>query len=65
MRDQYDAEMWNAHHDQFSKWLDAAFSGVGKALRRRLGNLPEAAPQLMAATAALSLTLLTFTLSGV
>ena len=64
MHDRYDAELWNEHHDQFSLWVADALGGAGRALAGRIPALPAAAPQLAAVTAALSLTLLTFTASA-
>jgi len=63
MRDQYDAQIWNDHHDQFSEWLDGVFAAAGEAIRRAASATPPVVPQLLAAGVALSLTLLTVTAS--
>ena len=63
MRDQYDAQMWNDHHDQFSRSIDGLFAAAGGAFRRQLAAPSGALPQLLAITGALSLTLLTFAAS--
>ena len=57
MRDQMDAMMWNAHHDQFSEWVD----GGVRRLAARLSHVSSARlpGQLVAAVAALGLTLVT------
>ena len=60
MRDQLDAEIWNANHDQFSKWVDDGVAAAGAALRRS-GTLAGRVPgQLLASLLAVSLTLATF-----
>jgi hypothetical protein len=64
MRDRYDAELWNQHHDQFSKWLDEALGTAGRIIRRTLSAAEPAAGQLLAVGGALSLTLLTFAASA-
>lgn len=64
MRDRYDAEMWVAHHDQFSEWFEGVLIATGRGLRNRLPVLGGKAPQLLAAGVAASLTMLTFTAAG-
>ena len=65
MRDQMDSEIWNAHHDQFSEWLDGALGRARSALRGG-GSLAARVPgQLLAALVAVSLTVVTFGASGV
>jgi hypothetical protein len=54
MRDRMDAESWNAHHDQFSQWLDGGLAGAGAALRRT-GRAAQVPVQFAAAVAAVSL----------
>jgi len=59
MRDQMDAEIWNAHHDQFSEYVDGLVRRAGAALRggaSLAGNVPV---QLVAGLLAVSLTLVT------
>ena len=63
MRDRYDAELWNQHHDQFSEWLHGAIAGTVTALRRRSSHISAPVPQLLAATVAVSLAVLTFAAS--
>ena len=64
MRDEMDARMWNAHHDQFSEWVDSGVAAAAARLRK-LGTLAFRVPgQLLAAVAAVGLTLLTFGASG-
>lgn len=59
MRDQIDSHIWNDHHSHFSDSLDRAIAALGARLPRpRLSALPA---QLIAATAAVGLTLVTFT----
>lgn len=57
MRDQYDAEIWNVHHDQFSEYVDGRLRAAGGALRRATAHVPA---QLAAGLVAVGLTLLTF-----
>ena len=64
MRDQYDAQMWIAHHDQFSGSIGQALAKGRDALLARLPSAA-AATQLIAVTAAFGLTLLTFSASSV
>ena len=60
MRDQLDAEIWNANHDQFSKRVDDRVAAAGAALRRS-GTLAGRVPgQLLASLLAVSLTVATF-----
>ena len=60
MRDQLDAEIWNASHDQFSQWLDDRVAAAGATLRRS-GTLARRVPgQVLATLLAVSLTLATF-----
>ena len=60
MRDQMDAEIWNAHHDQFSEWLDGRVAAAGAALRAS-GSLASRVPgQLIARLFAVSLTFAMF-----
>ena len=59
MRDEMDGRLWNAHHAAFSDSIDAAFAGAAQRIRSiGLGAVPA---QLLAALAAVGLTLLTFT----
>lgn len=58
MRDQFDSQVWNDHHRHFSDGVARTLAGLGSGLPRRL---PRMAPQLIAATAAVGLTLVTFT----
>ena len=58
MRDRMDAELWNAHHDQFSQWLGEGLSRAGAALRRG-GGAVRVPVQFAAAVAAVSLAGLT------
>ncbi|TFI58065.1 hypothetical protein E2493_11725 [Sphingomonas parva] len=64
MRDQYDAQLWIDHHDQFSRWIGGSIRSLAGAIGRVLADRPAGA-QLLAATVATSLTLLTFTASAV
>ena len=64
MRDQMDAEIWNAHHDQFSEWLDGRVAAAGAALRRTASIGRHVPGQLVAGLFALSLTLATFGVSA-
>ena len=64
MHDRYDAELWNAHHDQFSEWIERLARAGRRILAGRLSALEPAAGQLLAVTGALGLTLLTFTASA-
>ena len=60
MRDQMDAEIWNAHHDQFSEWLDGRVAAVGAVLRGS-GSLAARVPsQVLAGLFAVGLTVATF-----
>ena len=61
MRDQIDAEIWNANHDQFSEWIGAALGQARAALDKGLARSSPAAAQLLAAAFAVSLSLLTVT----
>ena len=60
MRDQMDAEIWNAHHDQFSEWLDGRVAAAGGALRGGGRLVPRVPGQLIAGLFAVGLTLATF-----
>ena len=60
MRDRYEAEMWLAHHDQFSEWFEAVLTSSGRTFRRRAPSVGGTGPQLLAAGIATSLTMLTF-----
>ena len=60
MHDRYDAELWNAHHDQFSEWIWRLARAGGRTLASSLSALEPGAGQLLAVTGAVSLTLLTF-----
>ena len=64
MHDRYDAQLWNEHHDQFSLWIGDVLTGARRTLAARIPALSASVPQLAAVTAALSLTLLTFTASA-
>ena len=65
MRDQYDAQMWNDHHHQFSEWAGTLAGAAGAALRRSGSAAARTPPQLLAALAAVGLTLLTFGASAI
>ena len=58
MRERMDAELWNARHDQFSKWLDERVHAAGSALGRG-GGAVRVPVQFAAAVAAVSLAGLT------
>jgi hypothetical protein len=58
MRDRMDAELWNAHHDQFSEWLDGRLRRAGAALKS-FGSAARVPVQFAAAVAAVSLAGLT------
>ena len=60
MRDQMDSEIWNANHDQFTKYLGVAFAGAGDRLRRAIAPAGPLPAQLIAGLFAVSLTLATF-----
>lgn len=60
MRDQMDAEIWNAHHDQFSEWLDGRVAAAGAALRGSGSLVARVPTQLLAGLLAVTLTLATF-----
>ena len=62
MRDQIDSHIWNAHHHGFTASVDRALGGLSSALPRL--RVPALPPQLIAATAAVGLTLVTFTGAG-
>ena len=64
MHDRYDAELWNAHHDQFSEWIERLVRAGGRAFANGLSALEPGVGQLLAVTGALGLTLLTFTASA-
>ena len=64
MHDQYDAQMWIDHHDQFSKWIGHTARDAAGAVRRAFADLPGATAQLLATAVAVSLTVLTFTASA-
>lgn len=61
MHDRYDAELWNAWHDQFSEWIGRTARAAGRFLSRSRSAIEPGAGQLLAVTGAVSLTLLTFT----
>ena len=61
MHDRYDAELWNAWHDQFSEWIGQVAGTAGRILSRSRSAIEPGASQLLAVTGAVSLTLLTFT----
>jgi hypothetical protein len=61
MRDEIDARIWAAHHDQFSVSLDAGFAAIAAGLRS-LSRPRELSKQLLSAAGAFAMTLLT--LSG-
>ena len=58
MRDQMDAEMWNAHHHQFSQWLERHAARAGATLRKK-GRAAQVPVQFAAAAIAVSLAGLT------
>jgi hypothetical protein len=57
MRDQMDAEIWNAHHDQFSEYVDGVVAAARRSLRTRGTPAGRVPAQLFAGLFALSLTL--------
>ncbi|HEX9933182.1 MAG TPA: hypothetical protein VGB08_10110 [Allosphingosinicella sp.] len=60
MRDQMDAEIWNAHHDQFSEYVEGLAAAAARSLRRS-GSLAARLPaQVLAGLFAVSLTLAVF-----
>lgn len=59
MRDQIDSHIWNADHEAFSAALDRALAGLAVRLGRV--SLRAVPAQLIAATAAVGITLVTFT----
>lgn len=63
MRDEIDARIWNANHDQFSEWIDGGAAALGARLRGSAPLVRRSSPQLVAALAAVGLTLITFTSS--
>ena len=63
MRDEMDARIWNAHHHQFSEWIDGGVAALGVRLRGSALLASHTPPQLVAALAAVGLTLITFTAS--
>jgi hypothetical protein len=65
MHDRYDAELWNANHDQFSQWIEEGLVAAGRTVRRGLAAIEPAAGQLMAVTTALALTTITFSAAAV
>ena len=60
MRDQMDAEIWNARHDQFSEWLDQRFAAAGETLGSASAAGARVPGQLLATLFAVGLTLATF-----
>lgn len=62
MRDQIDSHIWNAHHGDFAASVAWAIAGLSSGLHRL--RAPAVPPQLIAATAAVGLTLVTFTGAG-
>ena len=64
MRDQYDAQIWNDGHDQFSEWADGLAARTAGGLRRGAALGRHVPSQLLAGLLAVSLTLLTFTASA-
>jgi hypothetical protein len=60
MRDQMDAEIWNAHHDQFSEYVDGLVHRAGASLRRGFSLTGQVPAQLVAGLVAVGLTVLTF-----
>ena len=59
MRDEYDGRLWTAGHDRFSSDVEAALGALARSLPRP--RLPRVPPQLIAALAAVGITLVTFT----
>lgn len=59
MRDELDARMWVAHHDQFSLSVDRALAKLRAGLSR-LASWDGTSPQLLAMVAALAITALSF-----
>ena len=59
MRDRYESEMWLEHHDQFSAWMGGLLHRLAGPLRRTLDAAPRAAAHLVAASFAISFTVLT------
>lgn len=54
MRDRMDAEIWNAHHDQFSEWLHLRLRAAAGAARQG-GRLARVPVQFASAVAVVSL----------
>lgn len=59
MRDELDARMWVAHHDQFSLSVDRGLAKL-RAGFSRLARWDGTNPQLLAMVAALAITALSF-----
>ena len=60
MRDQYDAQIWNDHHHQFSEWVGSVGAAARASLRRGASLAAALPAQLIAVLVAVSLTLVTF-----
>jgi hypothetical protein len=59
MRDEMDGRLWNENHDQFSEWIATTAAGALASVRGSsllAGRVPG---QLLAALAAVSLTVIT------
>ena len=60
MRDEIDARAWNENHHQFSEWMTTVAAGALASARGSTLLAAKVPTQLLAALAAISLTLITF-----
>lgn len=60
MRDEMDARIWVAHHDQFSETVGRFFDALGARVRRALSAATRSEGRLASVVAAFGVTLLTF-----
>jgi hypothetical protein len=59
MRDEMDARIWNAHHEEFSRAMDGAIGALGVALRLGASRAVSLPGQLLSLVAAFGITALT------
>lgn len=59
MRDEMDARIWVAHHDQFSETVGRFFETLGARVRRALSATTPSDGRLVSVAAALGMTVLT------
>lgn len=59
MRDEMDARIWVAHHDQFSETMGRFLDALGARVRRTLSATPSSGGRLASVVAAFGMTLLT------